>query len=73
MSASPMKAERGGRKKVKEGGRDGGRKGGGRDFALQPMLLSEPEASWPCIKEKRVNCCIQAAIWVPEAISEACS
>lgn len=47
--------------------------GGERDFALWPMLLSEPEASWPCIKEKRVRCCIQAAIWVPEAISEACS
>lgn len=46
---------------------------GERNLALQPMLLSEPKASWPRIKEKRVNCCIQAAIWVPEAISEACS
>lgn len=57
-------------KKESEGRRQRERE---RDFALQPTLLSEPEASWPCIKERGVNCSTQAAIWVPEAISEACS
>lgn len=34
------------------------------------MLLSEPEASWPRVKEKEVNCSDRAAIWLPEAISK---
>lgn len=41
--------------------------------AIEPTLFSEPEASWPRVKEKEVNCRSLAAIWVPEAISEGCS
>lgn len=40
---------------------------------LEPTLFSEPEASWPCVKGKEVNCSPQAAIWGPEAISEGCA
>lgn len=44
-----------------------------REGAPEPTMFSEPEASWPCVKENEVNCSIQAAFWVPEAISEGCS